>query len=227
MQDAITVGATGRRPGSATVTPRGGRGARPGGRPHPAFARRDVLRTGRDRPGTAAWERALELAPNDALVNRWIGGLLAIAVSIERAEEGVAMVERALYELDPLHPPFHWLNLGNALYFAGALCRGGRCAAQDSRPLDGAARDAVGGARPGRRAHAARAEAAEVLRLDPAFSAEAWIANDFTSRETARGVSSPRARPRRAFRSAPQSPRPSRRPTACPNVADRRRASSQ
>ena len=26
---------------------------------------------------------------------------------------------------------------------------------------------------------AARAEAAEVLRLDPAFSAEAWIANDF------------------------------------------------
>ena len=26
---------------------------------------------------------------------------------------------------------------------------------------------------------AARAEAAEVLRLDPAFSVEAWIANDF------------------------------------------------
>jgi TolB-like protein/DNA-binding winged helix-turn-helix (wHTH) protein/tetratricopeptide (TPR) repeat protein len=69
--------------------------------------------------GAAAWERALELAPNDALVNRAVGAQLPIALGIERAEEGVALVKRALEELDPLHPPYQWSSLGYPLYFAG------------------------------------------------------------------------------------------------------------
>ena len=42
--------------------------------------------------GSAAWERALALGPNDALVNRAIGGQLPIALGVERAAEGVELV---------------------------------------------------------------------------------------------------------------------------------------
>jgi TolB-like protein/DNA-binding winged helix-turn-helix (wHTH) protein/Tfp pilus assembly protein PilF len=128
--------------------------------------------------GTAAWERALELAPNDALVNRYVGTLLPISVGIERAEEGVALVERALYELDPLHPPFYWLNLGNALYFAGRYSEAADALRKIPDPwLEPHVILSLALAQAGE-LDAARAEAAEVLRLDPAFSAEAWIAND-------------------------------------------------
>src|SRR3954452_24133102 len=69
--------------------------------------------------GSQAWERALALAPNDALVNRGIGVQLPIALGVERAAEGVKLVERALFQLDPFHPPFQYLSLGIPLYFSG------------------------------------------------------------------------------------------------------------
>ena len=128
--------------------------------------------------GTAAWDRALELAPNDALVNRWIGTMLPITVGVERAAEGVALVERALYELDPLHPPFYWLNLGNALYFAARYSEAVDALRKIPDPwMEPRVMLSVALAQAGE-LDAARAEAAEVLRLDPTFSAEAWIAND-------------------------------------------------
>ena len=129
--------------------------------------------------GTAAWERALELAPNDALVNRAIGTQLPIALGVERAEEGVALVERALYELDPLHPPFQWSELRISALLRRPLCGGGRGAAQGAGALDRAALLLALALAQAGEVEAARAEAAEVMRLDPAFSAEAWIANDF------------------------------------------------
>ena len=104
--------------------------------------------------------------------------MLAITVGIERAEEGVAMVERALYELDPLHPPFHWLNLGNALYFAARYAEAVEALRKIPDPwMEPRVMLSLALAQAGE-LDAARAEAAEVLRLDPAFSAEAWIAND-------------------------------------------------
>jgi TolB-like protein/tetratricopeptide (TPR) repeat protein len=128
--------------------------------------------------GIAAWERALELAPNDALVNRYVGTLLPITIGVERAEEGVALVERALYELDPLHPPFYWLNLGNALYFAARYAEAVDALRKIPDPwMEPRVLLSVALAQAGE-LDAARDEAAEVLRLDPAFSAEAWIAND-------------------------------------------------
>jgi adenylate cyclase len=128
--------------------------------------------------GIAAWERALELAPNDALVNRYVGTMLPITVGVERADEGVALVERALYELDPLHPPFYWLNLGTVLYFAGRYSEAVEALRKVPDPwMEPRVMLALALARAGD-LDAARAEAAEVLRLDPAFSAEAWIAND-------------------------------------------------
>ncbi len=129
--------------------------------------------------GTAAWERALELAPNDALVNRAIGTQLPIALGTERAEEGIALVERALYELDPLHPPFQWTSYGYPLYFAGRYPEAVEALRKIPEPwIEPRVLLTLALAQAGE-VEAARAEAAELLRLDPAFSAEAWIANDF------------------------------------------------
>jgi len=129
--------------------------------------------------GAAAWERALELAPNDALVNRAIGSQLPIALGIERAEEGIALVERALYELDPLHPPYQWSSLGYPLYFAGRYAEAVEALRKVPEPwIEPRLLLALALAQAGE-VQAARTEAAEVVRLDPAFSAEAWIANDF------------------------------------------------
>lgn len=69
--------------------------------------------------GRQAFERALAVGPNDALVNRIVGTALPIVFGAERAEERVRLVERALFELDPLHPPFQYLSLAYPLYFAG------------------------------------------------------------------------------------------------------------
>ncbi len=129
--------------------------------------------------GAAAWERALELAPNDALVNRAVGAQLAIALGVERAEEGVALVKRALEELDPLHPPYQWSSLGYPLYFAGRYAEAVEALRKVPEPwIEPRLVLALALAQAGE-SEAARAEAAEVLRLDPAFSVETWIANDF------------------------------------------------
>jgi len=129
--------------------------------------------------GAQAWDRALALAPNDALVNRAIGTQLPMAFGTERAAEGVKLVERALYELDPLHPPFQWLSLGYPLYFAGRYADAVEALRKVPDPwLEVRVMLALSLAEAGL-PEQARAQADEVLKLDPRFSAEAWIANDF------------------------------------------------
>ena len=87
-------------------------------------------------------------------------------------------MERALYELDPLHPPFQWLSLGYPLFFAGRYAEAVEALRKVPEPwMEPRLLLALALAQAGE-TEAARAEAAEVLRLDPAFSAEAWIAND-------------------------------------------------
>jgi TolB-like protein/DNA-binding winged helix-turn-helix (wHTH) protein/tetratricopeptide (TPR) repeat protein len=128
--------------------------------------------------GAQAWERALDLAPNDALVNRAIGTQLPIALGTERAEDGVRLVERALTELDPLHPPFQWISLGIPLYFAGRFPEAVTAFRKVPDPwLEVRVMLALSLAEAGRTPEA-ETEAAAVLGLDPAFSAESWIAND-------------------------------------------------
>jgi tetratricopeptide (TPR) repeat protein len=130
-------------------------------------------------PGSAAWERALALSPNDALVNRAIGGQLPIALGIERAAQGVELVERALSRLDPFHPPFQYLSLGIPLYFAGRYAEA--VAALEKVPdpwLEVRVMLALSGAQAGFQ-DKARRNAEEVLRLEPGFTAEAWVDNDF------------------------------------------------
>ena len=129
--------------------------------------------------GSAAWERALALGPNDALVNRAIGGQLPIALGVERAAEGVELVERALSQLDPFHPPFHYLTLGIPLYFAGRYAEA--VAALEKVPdpwLEVRLMLALSSAQAGLQ-DKARRNSDEVLRLEPGFTAEAWVDNDF------------------------------------------------
>ena len=89
-------------------------------------------------------------------------------------------MERALYELDPLHPPFQWLSLGYPLFFAGRYVEAVEALRKVPEPRLLLALALAQAGEP----EAAGAEAAEVLRLDPAFSAEAWIANDLYQRES-------------------------------------------
>ena len=129
--------------------------------------------------GSAAWERALALGPNDALVNRAIGGQLPIALGVERAAEGVELVERALSQLDPFHPPFHYLTLGIPLYFAGRYAEA--VAALEKVPdpwLEVRLMLALSSAQAGLQ-DKARRNSDEVRRLEPGFTAEAWVDNDF------------------------------------------------
>jgi TolB-like protein/Tfp pilus assembly protein PilF len=128
--------------------------------------------------GSQAWDRALALAPNDALVIRAIGTILPLALGVERAEQGVELVTRALDELDPLHPPFQYLSLGIPLYFAGRYTEAVAALEKVPNPwLEVRVMLALSSAQAGSASKASR-NAAEVVKLDPGFSAEAWIDND-------------------------------------------------
>jgi len=128
--------------------------------------------------GTAAWDRALALSPNDANVLRPIGAQLALATGIERAAEGVELVERAM-RLDPLHPPNVASALGFACYYAGCYEKGiVAFKRRASMNLDHRVFLAMSYAQLGRKEEAA-VEVAQALREDPSFSAEAWVDRDF------------------------------------------------
>lgn len=63
----------------------------------------------------AAYERAIELNPNDADLLAEMGDALAYA---EQPERGVEMLERAI-RLNPYHPDWYLWNLGDAHFFSG------------------------------------------------------------------------------------------------------------
>jgi tetratricopeptide (TPR) repeat protein len=62
-----------------------------------AFRRGDRAR------GAAAWERALELSPNDSSTLRSVGGHMAWALGTERAQEALELYDKAL-KLNPYMP---------------------------------------------------------------------------------------------------------------------------
>ncbi len=133
--------------------------------------------------GLAAFERALAHYPNDVLVLSSAGVILPLALGVEEAARGVALAERAL-ALDPGHPPFQWFNLAYPLYFAGRYDEAAAALRKlpklwfESRLLLVLALAQAG------QVDAARTEADELMRLDPGFAAESWLANDFYQPES-------------------------------------------
>ena len=125
-------------------------------------------------PGTAR----SRLSPNDANVLRPIGAQLALATGVERAAQGVELVERAM-RLDPLHPPNVASALGFACYYAGCHEKGiVAFKRRASMNVDHHVFLAMSYAQLGRKEEAA-VEVAEVLREAPDFAAEAWVERDF------------------------------------------------
>ena len=112
------------------------------------------------------------------------------------------LVERALAQLDPFHPPFQYLSLGIPLYFAGRYAEA--VAALEKVPdpwLEVRVMLALSSAQAGLQ-DKARRNVEEVLRLEPGFTAEAGWTTTSTSRAGARRRCSSRARARPACRCA-------------------------
>ncbi|MCB1372436.1 MAG: winged helix-turn-helix domain-containing protein [Rhodovulum sp.] len=136
-----------------------------------------AFRKGDIEAGRAAWERALARYPGDAVLLGAIGAVSPIALGTEAAEDGLALLDR-LAEVDPVHPPYYWFQRAYPLYYSGRYAEAAAVLRKlPHRWFEARLMLALALAQAGE--PAARAEVAELLRLDPAFSAEAWIANDF------------------------------------------------
>ena len=168
--------------------------------------------------GSAAWERALALGPNDALINRLIGVQLPIALGVERAAEGVELVERALYQLDPLHPPFQYLSLGIPLYFAGRYAEAVAALEKVPEPwLEVRVMLALSSAQAGLRTRRGGTPRRSCGSSPASRPRPGWTTTS-TRRAGARRRCSSRARARPACRSAPS---PSRRRSSIPGTGSR------
>ncbi len=136
-----------------------------------------AFRRGELEAGLAFRERALTTYPDDVIVLGKFGAISPVALGTEAADHSLAMLDR-LAEVDPLHPPSYWLQRAYPLYFSGRYEEAALSLEKlparwfEARLLLALARAQAGDVT------AAGSEAAEVLQLDPSFSAEAWIAND-------------------------------------------------
>jgi TolB-like protein/class 3 adenylate cyclase len=124
--------------------------------------------------GAAAWERALELSPNDASTLRLVGGNLAYALGTERAQEGLELYAKAL-RLNPYMPAWMTWTLGWAQYFAGQYEQAIETFQKSGETdVDAHVYLALAYAQLDRKAEASR-EVAEVLRQKPDFTAKGWL----------------------------------------------------
>jgi adenylate cyclase len=117
-------------------------------------------------------ERALALNPNDDLIVVQQGELLTW---LGRAEDGIEWIRKAM-RLNPYHPERFWNHLGRAYFAARHYAEAAEAFARITRPdhthhaFLAAIYTELGDAT------AARAHADEVLRLQPGFSVEAYLA---------------------------------------------------
>jgi TolB-like protein len=135
------------------------------GRCHDSLALAYLLRGEFDQ-ALAHYERSVALNPNDANGLASMGHALAVS---GRAEDGIRLVRRAM-RLNPLHPEWYWSMLAIGLYAARRYeeaLEAYRRIAVWKKPWH-LARLAACYAQLGR-LDEARAQAAEVLRLDPDF----------------------------------------------------------
>jgi TolB-like protein/Tfp pilus assembly protein PilF len=133
-----------------------------------AFRRGDRAR------GAAAWERALELSPNDSSTLRSVGGHMAWALGTERAQEALELYDKAL-KLNPYMPAWMKWTLGWTQYSAGQYEEAVETFQETGLDdLDTHLYLSLAYAQLGRKEDAGR-EMAEVLRLKPDFTAKSWL----------------------------------------------------
>jgi adenylate cyclase len=148
---------------------------------HRILAASNLIRHDYDR-STYHQERALSLNPNNDLIVVQQGELLTW---LGRPADGIEWIRKAM-RLNPYHPERYWNHLGRAYYVARrypeAIEAFGRITKPDHTHH---AFLAAASAQAGDDA-AARAHAAEVARLRPDFSAEAYLATLHYKRESDR-----------------------------------------
>jgi TolB-like protein/class 3 adenylate cyclase/Tfp pilus assembly protein PilF len=133
-----------------------------------AFKRGDRVR------GAAAWERALELSPNDSSTLRLVGGNLAFALGTDRAQEGLELYKKAR-RLNPYMPGWMTWTQGWAQYFASQYEQAIETFQKSGETdVDTHLYLALAYAQLDRKAEASR-EVAEVLRQKPDFTAKGWL----------------------------------------------------
>jgi len=119
-------------------------------------------------------EKAYQLAPGNSSVGYWYGTVLAV---LGRAEEAIPLFQKAI-RLNPLGPSFLYREFGDVLRDTGRLDEAvaaytkGIRIAPDDMPAHVAL--AITYIFMGHE-EKARAEAAEVLRLNPKFSVDTWL----------------------------------------------------
>jgi adenylate cyclase len=124
----------------------------------------------------AEGERALALDPNGAMVHTYYGMTLIYA---DRTEEAIPFLKKAI-RLNPVGPPFYFGSLGHAYRIMGRFEEAVSAykTALERAPnnihvhLGLAAVYSLMG-----HEKEARAEAAEVLRMNPKFSVDSWAKN--------------------------------------------------
>ena len=127
-------------------------------------------------------ERALGLNPNNDLIVVQQGELLTW---LGRPDEGIEWIKKAM-RLNPYHPERFWNHLGRAYYVARRYAEAVEAFGRITRPdHTHHAFLAAACAQLGDDA-AARAHAAEVLRLQPEFSVDAYLATLHYKRESDR-----------------------------------------
>jgi adenylate cyclase len=101
-----------------------------------------------------------------------------LGITLGRAEEGVELIKRAM-RLNPHHPEWYIRSLGYALYYAQRYADAIAAYTQlRDRDLSCHLHLALSYAQLGQHLEAA-AEAAEVLKLDPDFSARCFAEKDY------------------------------------------------
>ena len=142
-----------------------------------AVAGVSLVRQRQYEAGAKAWERALQLAPNEYGVVRDVGCDMARALGTQRAAEGLKLVRRSL-ELNPNRPIWQLNCLGFASYLAGQWAEAIDALQQANDPLlDNQLTLALAAAELGRTKETADA-VVWVREHEPDFSIEAYIDND-------------------------------------------------
>jgi adenylate cyclase len=123
--------------------------------------------------GIAACERAIALEPSSAHAHFYLGLVLRYA---GRAEESIAMYEKAI-QLNPIPPNQYFQGLTNSYCMTGqydeAVSAGKKAVHLEPDNMTARAFLAVAYSLSGREEEA-RAEASEVLRINPKFSVQSW-----------------------------------------------------
>jgi TolB-like protein/DNA-binding winged helix-turn-helix (wHTH) protein len=137
-----------------------------------------AFRNGQPEAGRALWDRALERYPNDVVVLGEIGEFATIALGAEATDFALGLLDR-LEDLDHLHKADLSMRRPYPLFFAGRPAEAADIIRRLVRPWFAARLLlALALAEAGDTA-AATTEAAEILRRDPDFSAEDWLARGF------------------------------------------------